>query len=131
MNQIERLLGEQEVAKGHLDFDARMSRLFQTAPRGRPTIMRRRIALWHALAVSFLMGGLGYWMGSPQVTMAPASPPSEYVTMMYIIETRSNSVRNAFDVPPDIEPFFRPPAPPVSMVVPASNENEVADRLFL
>ena len=131
MNEIERLLSDQEVAKGHPDFDARMNRLFQTTPRGRPAIMRRRVALWQAVAVSFLMGGLGYWMGSPQVTMVPASPPSEYVTTMYIIETQSGSVRNAFDVPPDIEPFFRPPAPPVSMVVPASNENEDADRLFL
>ena len=131
MKKIEDLLKKQELARGTPDFDGRMQRLFQTTPPGRPTIMRRHIAVWQAVAVSFLMGGLGYWMGSPQVTMAPESPPSEYVTMMYIIETQSNSVRNAFDVAPDIEPFFRPPAPPVSMVVPASNEKEDADRLSI
>ncbi len=131
MNKIERLLKSQKVAGLGDDFDMRMNGLFDKPPSRRPPMYRRGIALWQALTVSFLMGGLGYWMGSPQVTIVQASPPSEYVTMMYIIETQSNSVRNAFDVPPDIEPFFRPPAPPVSMVVPASNEKEDADRLFL
>jgi len=84
---------------------------------------RRGIAFWQALAISLITGGVGYWLGgTPALPLFEETAP-ENVTMMYFIETHSNKVGNTFDMVPAVEPFYKPPSPPIN-VVPALLQND-------
>jgi len=123
MNKIERLLKSQKVVGMGDEFDMRMNGLFDKPPSRRPPMYRRGIALWQALAISLITGGFGYWLGhTPALPLFKETAP-ENVTMMYFIETHSNKVGNTFDMVPAVEPFYKPPSPPIN-VVPALLQND-------
>ncbi len=131
MKKIEDLLKKQELARGTPDFDARMDGLFRKPPLERPAMLRRRVMIWQALAVSLLTGGFGYWLGH-----APSSQPQEHAalrsfTTMYVMEARTDSVRNTFDVSADIEPFYQPPAPPIPATVWVEKMVDVTEKLSI
>ena len=128
MNKIERLLKSQKVVGTGDEFDMRMNGLFDKPPSRRPPMYRRGIALWQALAISLITGGFGYWLGhTPALPLFEETAP-ENVTTMYFIETYSNKVGNIFDTVPAVEPFYKPPSPPISVVLTVSRDDASADQ---
>lgn len=128
MKEIEELLKSQRVASTSDEFDTRMNGLFEKPPARRRFLFRRSVALWQAAAASLLMGGFGFWLGHTPVHPLPEERAPESVTTMYIIETHSNRVRNIFDTVPAIEPFYKPPSPPISVVLTISEDGINEER---
>lgn len=131
MKKIEDLLKKQKVAAASAEFAARMDGLFRRPPPERPTMLRRRVVLWQALAVSLLTGGFGYWLGHAPSTRSLESAAPKTLTTMYFMETRSDSVRNTFDVSADIEPFYQPPAPPIPATVWVERMVDVTEKFSI
>ncbi len=128
MNKIERLLKSQKVVGTGDEFDMRMNGLFDKPPSRRPPMYRRGIALWQAAVASLLMCGFGYWMGhTPTLPLSEETAP-EHVTMMYFIETHSDKVGNTFDMVPAVEPFYKPPSPPISVVLTVFQDDATIDQ---
>lgn len=131
MKKVEDYLKRQKLARGTPGFDSRMAGLFRRPPAKRPTVFGRRVMLWQALAVALLTGGLGYWLGHAPSSQPLESAVPETLMTMYIVETRSGSVRNTFDVSADIEPFYQPPAPPIPATVWVEKMVDVTEKLSI
>ena len=128
MNKIERLLKSQKVVGTGDEFDMRMNGLFDKPPSRRPPMYRRGIAPWQALAISLITGGFGYWLGhTPALPLFEETAP-ENVTMMYFIEMPSGKIGNTFDMVPAVEPFYKPPSPPISVVLTVSQDDATTDQ---
>lgn len=128
MKDIEELLRSQKVATPSDEFDTRMNGLFEKPPVRRSIFLRRNVALWQAAAVSLLMGGLGYGLGHAPGQQLSEEPQFKGVTTMYIIETHTDGVGNTFETVPAVEPFYKPPSPPISVVWTILRDDPAEDR---
>lgn len=131
MKKIEDLLKKQNVASASPDFNAKMDGLFRNPPPERSAIFGHRVMLWQALTVSLLTGVFGYWLGHAPSSESTGLAMPQSPTTLYIIETHSDSLRNIFDAPADIEPFYQPPAPPISASVPVEKKFDVTDQISI